>query len=129
MAKHVTVFGANNILIPGRIDDNFGLISTEPSVLTITSSTIDVNTATNFAKCSSGTVNLLSNGKLGQSIVIMSSTGGVVNVNTVAAGTTAYNIIASTSGTIVINSTRDNVVVMKTSTGTNTWTVLSQKTT
>lgn len=131
--KHYTVVDVNNRIVPRRIDDNFGYVSTEPTVVAgSTAYTIALNSRTescNYVKCSSGTINLVTGGQLGETITIMSSTGGSVIVTLVSGGTASYNIIyAGTSGTYTIDNTRKFVQLIKTSTGADSWTVLNKST-
>lgn len=121
MAKHSTVFGVNRMLIPGRLDDNFGLTTTTPSVVATTTGVLSIDAlTTNFVMLPTGAVvTSITGGKIGQSLVIGLGSSGSATVTTVSSGTGV--ILDSTSGTLTLNNLNKNITVLKTT--SSTWVV------
>ncbi len=131
---HSTVIGVNNEIIARRIDENFGLRTTAPTALSLSTNTLDISSVTDsstfFPLSTGGTVKTITGGKVGQKVTLTSSTGGTVTIFN-STGGTGHNIKyqAANSGTIVISNVYHNAVLQKISTGTYAWTVLSSQST
>lgn len=129
--KHYTVIDANNRIYNRRIDDNFGLLSTAPTVVAISSDAINLDSvmeSSNFIKLTSGSLSIINGGQIGQQIVLFPNTTGGITFNYLATGSTSNNIVTTSSGSLTLTNTNANIVVMKTSTGSSAWTIISKST-
>ena len=133
MAKmHSSVVSASGDIIARRIDENFGLSTSAPTALAISTYTLDISSLTEsstFYIIGAGTIKIITGGQVGQRVTLMSATGGSVVVHNSTGGTGENIRYQAATGSITISNVYHSATLLKTNTGTYAWTVTGSKTT